>query len=63
MSIEDVVAVPLKSRLVDGGTKYLKPIQNFILVEREPDVRNFGRIIGVTSASSFDVTLSKVLSI
>ena len=63
MSIQDVVAVPLKSRLLDGGTKYLKPIQNFILVEREPDVRSFGRIIGVTSASSFDVTLSRVLSI
>jgi len=63
MSLSDITPVTLKSRMIDGGTREMRPINNYVVVEREPATRMFGVIIGVASDGSFDVQLSKVLSI
>lgn len=63
MSIEDVTPVTLKSRLLEGGTRHLYPINDTVVVEREPATRAFGLIIGVSTDNTFDIQLSKVLSV
>ena len=63
MSLNDIVPVTIKSRMLDGATRQLRPINAQLVCAAEPAVRAFGLIIGVSSDSSFDVQLSRVLSI
>lgn len=64
MALEDIHPVQLKSRMLEGGTRSLRPINGYVVVERAPATRTFGLIVGVVNeASSFDVLLSTVLSI
>jgi hypothetical protein len=65
MALDTVQAIELKSASIDGGLRKLKPINEYVVVDRAPSTRYFGMIIGVTDEKfgGFDVLLSKVLSI